>query len=51
MIYDVIKKGNGDVNSVVPINIYDMLVSEFSTQKKDEQVVLVKYEVDRKLVQ
>lgn len=51
MINNVIKKGNEDVNQDVPDNICDMLMIEFQTHRKDEQVALVNSEVDRKLVQ
>ena len=35
---NVCKDGNEDVNQVIPDNLYDMLVTEFPTQKKDEHV-------------
>lgn len=51
MINDVIKKGNENVNHDIPYNMCDVLMIEFQTQRKDEQVVLVKTEVDIKHVQ
>ncbi|KAI5411796.1 hypothetical protein KIW84_056750 [Lathyrus oleraceus] len=44
-------QGNEDVNQDVPDNKYGILVTEFPTQRKDEQVTLVNSEVNNKLVQ
>lgn len=51
VINDVIKKGNEDVNQDVLVNICDTLVTDFPTQRKDEQVSLVSSKINRKLVQ
>lgn len=50
MLRDIPKGGNQDVNQDVPNNMYDMLVTEFPTQRKDEQVAIVKSGVNKKLV-
>lgn len=50
MLKDVIKYGNEDVNQVVLDNKYDMLVAEFPTLRKDEQVAFVNYKVNNELV-
>lgn len=43
---NVFKYGNEDINQDVPDNLYDMLVTEFPTQKKDGQVALNNSEVN-----
>ena len=50
ILKDVPKGGNQDVNQDVPNNMYDMLVTGFPTQRKDEQVALVKTKVDRNIL-
>lgn len=47
----MLKDDNEDVNQDVPDNMYDMLVIEFLTQRKDDKVALVNFEVNIKLVQ
>lgn len=47
----MLKDINKDVNQVVLDNMYDILVTEFLTQWKDEQVAIVNSEVNNKLVQ
>lgn len=49
---NVINNGvKGDIYQDFPNNMCDMLLIEFLTQRKDEQVALVKSEVNRRLVQ
>lgn len=43
MLKDTIKDGNKDVNQVAPDNWYDMLVTEFPTQRKDGKFTLVNF--------
>lgn len=51
MIYDVIKKVSEDFTQDVLDNMCDMLLTEFPTHRKGEQVALIKFKVDKKLVQ
>lgn len=51
MLKDVTKYGHEDVNQNVPDNMFDMLVVEFQTQRKDGQLSLVNSEVKKMLVQ
>ncbi|CAI8586488.1 unnamed protein product [Vicia faba] len=47
----ILKDGNEDVNHDVPNNLYDMLVTDFPTQRKDEKVSLVNSYVNKNLFQ
>ncbi|CAI8613995.1 unnamed protein product [Vicia faba] len=47
---DAIVKDNG-ILMMIQIYVDDILVTEFPTQRKDELVALINYEVNRKLVQ
>lgn len=51
MLRYVTKHGNKDVKQGMLDNLYDMLVTEFLTHKKDKQVALVNAEMNKKLVQ